>query len=373
MYHFPKISVVVPLFNEQENLPFLHKRLLESLDPLEIEPELVYVSDGSTDSTGPLINALVQSDSRVAGVHLSRNFGHQAAVSAGLAHATGDAVIVMDGDLQDPPEVIPRFIDRWREGAEVVYAIRTKRKEGLFKRLAYSVFYRLLHQVGDIGIPLDSGDFSLMDRKVVDALLALPERQRFIRGLRSFVGFRQEGLRYERAGREAGKPKYSMRALVRLAMDGLISFSSAPLNMITYLGLGSCAIALLLIGWVMARAILGQSPPEGWASTMVVVLFFGSVQLLSLGIIGEYLRRIFLEVKGRPAFLVREVARRHPDSAGRRNPKADDQPLWGNAMEGGVVAESIHFRREPQDNVKPGHQFPHLGTGQGIETDSHRG
>lgn len=309
MYHFPKISVVVPLFNEEENLIELHKRLRSSLDPLEVEAELVFVNDGSTDDTEMMVHMLAHSDPRVVGVQLSRNFGHQAAVSAGIAQATGDAVIVMDGDLQDPPEVLAQFIERWRQGIDVVYAIRTKRKESFLKRLAYSSFYRLLQRLSDIEIPLDSGDFGLMDRKVVNALLALPERQRFIRGLRSFVGFRQEGLHYERAGREAGKPKYTLKALIRLAMDGLISFSSAPLNLITYLGLGSCATALMLIGWVLGRAIIGQKPPEGWASTMVVVLFFGSVQLLSLGIIGEYLRRIFLEVKGRPTFLIREVVR----------------------------------------------------------------
>jgi dolichol-phosphate mannosyltransferase len=214
--------------------------------------------------------------------------------------------------------VLEQFIARWRDGAEVVYAVRTKRKEGLLKRTAYGAFYRLLRKLSDIDIPLDSGDFGLMDRKVVNALLALPERQRFVRGLRCFVGFRQEGLVYERAGREAGAPKYTFKALVRLAMDGLISFSSAPLNLITYLGLGSCVFALGLIAWVMGRAIIGQRPPEGWASTMVVVLFFGSVQLLSLGIIGEYLRRIFLEVKGRPTYIVRDV-KRHNENLERRS------------------------------------------------------
>ena len=314
----PRISFVIPLFNEQENLPELHRRLRAALDPLDIEPEIILVNDGSSDATPTMIHMLSQADPRVVGVMLSRNFGHQAAVSAGIAECTGDAVIVMDGDLQDPPEVLEQFIARWRDGAEVVYAVRTKRKEGLLKRTAYGAFYRLLRKLSDIDIPLDSGDFGLMDRKVVNALLALPERQRFVRGLRCFVGFRQEGLVYERAGREAGAPKYTFKALVRLAMDGLISFSSAPLNLITYLGLGSCVFALGLIAWVMGRAIIGQRPPEGWASTMVVVLFFGSVHLLSLGIIGEYLRRIFLEVKGRPTYIVRDV-KRHNENLERRS------------------------------------------------------
>jgi polyisoprenyl-phosphate glycosyltransferase len=314
----PRISFVIPLFNEQENLPELHRRMRAALDPLDIEPEIILVNDGSSDNTPTMIHMLAQADPRVVGVMLSRNFGHQAAVSAGIAESTGDAVIVMDGDLQDPPEVLEQFIARWRDGAEVVYAVRTKRKEGLLKRTAYGAFYRMLRKLSDIDIPLDSGDFGLMDRKVVNALLALPERQRFVRGLRCFVGFRQEGLVYERAGREAGAPKYTFKALVRLAMDGLISFSSAPLNLITYLGLGSCVFALGLIAWVMGRAIIGQRPPEGWASTMVVVLFFGSVQLLSLGIIGEYLRRIFLEVKGRPTYIVRDV-KRHNENLERRS------------------------------------------------------
>jgi dolichol-phosphate mannosyltransferase len=314
----PRISFVIPLFNEQENLPELHRRLRAALEPLDIEPEIILVNDGSSDATPTMIHMLSQADPRVVGVMLSRNFGHQAAVSAGIAECTGDAVIVMDGDLQDPPEVLEQFIARWRDGAEVVYAVRTKRKEGLLKRTAYGAFYRLLRKLSDIDIPLDSGDFGLMDRKVVNALMALPERQRFVRGLRCFVGFRQEGLVYERAGREAGAPKYTFKALVRLAMDGLISFSSAPLNLITYLGLGSCVFALGLIAWVMGRAIIGQRPPEGWASTMVVVLFFGSVQLLSLGIIGEYLRRIFLEVKGRPTYIVRDV-KRHNENLERRS------------------------------------------------------
>jgi dolichol-phosphate mannosyltransferase len=213
----------------------------------------------------------------------------------------------MDGDLQDPPEVLDKFIAPWREGFEVVYAIRTKRKEGPFKRLGYFLFYRLLRAISDLEIPLDSGDFCLMDRKVVEALNSLPERMRFIRGLRTFVGFRQIGVRYERAAREAGKPKYSFRALVKLAVDGLVSFSSYPLHLVTYLGLLTVATALALAVWVLVDAFYNQATPRGWASTMVVVLFMGAVQLVSLGIIGEYIRRIFLEAKGRPTYIAREI------------------------------------------------------------------
>jgi dolichol-phosphate mannosyltransferase len=309
MYRLTKVSVVVPLFNEQENIGELHRRLHSSLDQLDVEAEFVFINDGSTDTTASMLETLAKTDWRVIVVNLSRNFGHQAAVSAGVAYATGDAIIIMDGDLQDPPELLGELIKKWRHGAEVVYAVRTKRKEGILKRMAYSAFYKLLCTFSDINIPLDSGDFGLMDRKVADAIMAMPERQRFVRGLRSFVGFRQEGLEYERSGRGAGKPKYTFQALLRLATDGMISFSSAPLNFITFLGLGSCVIALMMICWVLGRAIVGQRPPEGWASTMMAVLFFGSVQLLSLGIIGEYLRRIFLEVKGRPTFIVNDVIR----------------------------------------------------------------
>jgi dolichol-phosphate mannosyltransferase len=213
----------------------------------------------------------------------------------------------MDGDLQDPPEVLDKFIAPWREGFEVVYAVRTKRKEGPFKRLGYFVFYRLLRIISDLEIPLDSGDFCLMDRKVVEALKSLPERMRFIRGLRTFVGFRQIGVRYERAAREAGKPKYTFRALLRLAVDGLVSFSSYPLHVVTYVGVATVIIALGVAVWVVVDALFNRATPRGWASTMVVVLFMGAVQLISLGIIGEYIRRIFLEAKGRPTYIAREV------------------------------------------------------------------
>jgi dolichol-phosphate mannosyltransferase len=215
----------------------------------------------------------------------------------------------MDGDLQDPPEVLDKFIASWREGFEVVYAIRTKRKEGPFKRLAYYTFYRLLRAISDLDIPLDSGDFCLMDRKVVNALQQLPEQMRFIRGLRTFVGFRQIGIRYERAAREAGKPKYTLRGLVRLAIDGLVSFSSYPLHLVGYLGVATVGLALLLMVWVFADALYNKATPRGWASTVVVVLFMGAVQLLSLGIMGEYIRRIFIECKGRPTYIAREVQR----------------------------------------------------------------
>lgn len=305
----PTVSVVVPFFNEQENALQLYRRLIDSLEQISLSFELIFVNDGSYDSTPKLLDNLFARDSRLVVIHLSRNFGHQPAVSAGIDHAAGQAVIVMDGDLQDPPEVLGEFISMWQRGYQVVYAIRTKRKENILKRLGYFIFYRLLRAISDIDMPLDSGDFCLMDRKVVQTIKNLPERIRFVRGLRTFVGFRQIGLQYERAAREAGQPKYTFRKLLALAVDGLISFSSYPLHLVTYLGLLAVALALVLCVWVAADAMYNNATPRGWASTMVVVLFMGAIQLISLGIIGEYIRRIFIETKGRPTYIVDMVLR----------------------------------------------------------------
>jgi dolichol-phosphate mannosyltransferase len=300
------ISVVVPLYNEEENLHELYRRLTSSLSGSGPNYEIILVDDGACDKTPTQIDELADRDQRVVALHLSRNFGHQAAVSAGLDHARGEVVVVIDGDLQDPPELIPTMIDRWRQGVEVVYAVRRRRQEAWPKRLSYFAFYRLLNAISDMEIPLDSGDFCLMDRKVVDVLVHLPERMRFIRGLRSFVGFRQVGLEYDRPAREAGRPKYTIRRLVALAVDGLISFSGRPLRLATYLGLVTVGVASGLSIWIFHDAFAYGKSPAGWASTAVIVLFMGSVQLLSLGIIGEYIRLIFLEVKRRPTYIVRD-------------------------------------------------------------------
>ncbi len=308
----PEISVVVPLFNERENVPELYRRLRESL--ASIACEIVFVDDGSSDSTPHLLDELAACDPHVVAIHLSRNFGHQAAVSAGLDHATGQAVIVMDGDLQDPPEVLAQFIAKWREGHDVVYAVRTKRKEGLLKRAAYFSFYRLLRAIGDIDIPLDSGDFCLMDRKVVDVLRHLPERVRFVRGLRTFVGFRQVGLIYERDARAAGTPKYTFRQLIGLATDGIVNFSSYPLRAISYCGIVAMMMAMLASGWVGVEATRTGSVPSGWSVLIAIVLFMGATQLLSLGILGQYVCRIFIEVKGRPNYIIRDIRVGQPES-----------------------------------------------------------
>lgn len=300
----PVLSIVVPLYNEQENIGELHRRLDMALRSLGVVYEIVFVNDGSRDETPVLVREVQAKDPHLVAVHFSRNFGHQAAVTAGIDYSRGRAVIVMDGDLQDPPEVLPQFVAKWREGYEVVYAVRKHRKEGPLKRLGYYCFYRLLNAISDIDIPLDSGDFCLMDRRVVDVLKHLPERMRFVRGLRSFVGFRQVGLAYERAHRESGLPKYTMRGLIGLAVDGLISFSSYPLRLATRVGLATICVTLILLVWVCVDAFYSRTAPRGWASTIVVVLFMGSVQLFSIGILGEYIRLIFLEVKQRPTYIV---------------------------------------------------------------------
>lgn len=300
------ISVVVPLYNEEENLHELHRRLTSSLSGSGPSFEIILIDDGACDETPSRIDELADRDPQVVALHLSRNFGHQAAVSAGLDHARGDVVVVIDGDLQDPPELIPVMLDSWSQGFDVVYAVRRRRQEAWPKRLAYFAFYRLLNAISDMEIPLDSGDFCLMDRKVVDVIVHLPERMRFLRGLRSFVGFRQVGLEYDRPAREAGRPKYTFRRLVALAIDGLISFSGRPLRLATYLGLLAVGVASGLLIWIFHDAFAYGKSPAGWASTSVIVLFMGSVQLLSLGIIGEYIRLIFLEVKRRPTYIVRD-------------------------------------------------------------------
>jgi dolichol-phosphate mannosyltransferase len=335
----PEISVVIPLWNEQENLEALHGRLTETLRAMELPYEIVFVDDGSQDATPWMLDKLFEDDPCVAVVHLSRNFGHQPAVSAGLERARGRAVIVMDGDLQDPPEVIPQFVGSWREGNDVVYAVRTKRKENLVMRLCYFVFYRLLRLIGDLDIPLDSGDFCLMDRRVVEALRRLPEQTRFVRGLRTYVGFRQVGLEYERAARAAGRPKYSFGALVRLAIDGLVSFSSHPLRLAAYVGLATAGLAGVLLVWVLYDAFLNHSAPRGWASLFVIVLFIGAMQMLFLGIIGEYIRLIFLESKQRPSYIIGEYKARPIDRDDESRGQAEDDVGQGADFRGGSEVE----------------------------------
>ncbi len=306
------ISVVIPLFNEEENIPQLSRRLNEATKNWKDDVEVVLVNDGSSDRTEVMLNEIALADEKYRIIHFSRNFGHQPAISAGIKHAKGDAIIIMDGDLQDPPEILEDFIAKWKEGYDVVYAIRTKRKEGFFKKVAYSIFYRILHVISDIDIPLDSGDFCLMDRKVVDAMNdQMPEHLRFVRGLRAYAGFKQIGLSYERHERAAGEVKFTFTKLVQLALDGLFGFSIFPLRMATYFGF-LVAIPSFLAGifFIVHRIfdfkLLGYSPQDtpGIATLAVAIFFLSGVMLIILGIIGEYIGRIYIEVKKRPFYIV---------------------------------------------------------------------
>jgi polyisoprenyl-phosphate glycosyltransferase len=303
----PVVSIVAPVFDERDNVPVLYERLIAVMEAAEPQFEIVLVDDGSRDGSLDIMRDLAARDARVVVVELARNFGHQVAISAGLDYARGAAVIVMDADLQDPPEVLPQFIEKWREGHDVVYAIRKRRKEGPLKQLAYNLFYRLLQRIASIQIPLDSGDFCIMDRKVVDLLVGMPERNRFVRGIRSWIGLDQIGLAYERQARYAGRAKYTFSRLVYLALDGLISFSFIPLRAISLLGLAVSALSIFLaIGYAIQKLTAGLNPP-GFATTIVAILFLAGIQLITIGVIGEYVGRIFEEVKRRPLYVVRRV------------------------------------------------------------------
>ncbi len=309
------ISIVIPIFNEEENLQHLYSRLKNAAPSWGESYEIVLVDDGSRDNSLDIMKSLAAADDCVRVIKLSRNFGHQPAISAGIQSAKGDCVVIMDGDLQDPPEELHRFLDKWREGYDVVYAVRTKRKEGFFKKIAYAAFYRILAWISDIEIPLDSGDFCVMDRKVVNTIVKeMPEQVRFVRGLRAYAGFKQIGVKYERAERAAGEVKYTFKKLMELALDGLFGFSNFPLRMATYLGF-IIAIPSFLVGFffivhrIIGFKIFGHSPGEtpGTATLAVGMYFLGGVILIILGILGEYIGRIYIEVKRRPFFVIEEV------------------------------------------------------------------
>jgi glycosyltransferase involved in cell wall biosynthesis len=303
----PTLSVVIPVYDEEDNLRALYDRLTRVLESSEPSYEIVFVDDGSRDRSREILSGLADENDRVTVVELARNFGHQVAISAGLDYAQGNAVIIMDADLQDPPEVLPQFIEKWREGHEVVYAIRLHRQEGPVKRLAYATFYRILQRIANIEIPLDAGDFCIMDRRVVDLLVNMPERNRFVRGIRSWVGLDQIGLAYERQKRYSGKPKFTFTRLVYLALDGLVSFSYIPLRAIAVLGFSVSFLSILLaVGYTIKRLTTGLNP-AGFATTIVAILFLAGIQLVTLGVIGEYIGRIFEEVKQRPLYVVRRV------------------------------------------------------------------
>lgn len=309
----PLLSVVLPVFNEQAVLPLLKQRLVPVLDGLGVRWEAIFVDDGSVDASLALLRDMHRDEPRFKAISFSRNFGHQIAVSAGLMESSGDAVAVLDADLQDPPELLAAFLTRWREGYDVVYGVRRKRKEGLIKRGAYFLFYRVMRALVDFDLPLDSGDFCLMDRRMVDELNALPETARFVRGLRAWIGFPQIGVEYERDARAAGETKYPFRKLLRLALDGIINFSVRPLTLMSWAGaITSFGAFLGIVFFLLHRfldfKIFGYSPNDvpGFTSVILSVLFIGGLQILALGLMGEYLGRIFTEVKRRPLYVTKD-------------------------------------------------------------------
>ncbi|TRU11452.1 MAG: glycosyltransferase [Microcystis sp. Msp_OC_L_20101000_S702] len=306
----PKYSLIIPIYNEEETIPELYRRVSDVMDSLDDSVELILINDGSRDRSLNLMRELQERDARVCYISFARNFGHQAAVTAGLNFARGQVIVVLDADLQDPPELIPKMIESWQAGYHVVYAQRTKRKkESWFKRLTAYVFYRLLRQLADVDIPADTGDFCLMDRQVVEVLNSMPERNRYIRGLRAWIGFRQTAVKFERDPRFAGEVKYTFKKSLALAVNSLVSFSKIPLRISTYLGLFSALIALLMALLVLYwRLQQPDSPVTGLATILIAVFFLGSVQLISIGILGEYIGRIYEEVKGRPAYTIAEIA-----------------------------------------------------------------
>jgi dolichol-phosphate mannosyltransferase len=324
-----RLSVAVPVYNEEETLPRLLERLSAVLDALPGGPhEIVLVDDGSRDRSRELMRAAALADPRVVAVSLSRNFGHQAALSAALDHVRGDAVVVMDADLQDTPETIPLMVERFHEGYDVVYAQRVGRKESALLRACYHAFYRLAAGLATVELPLDAGDFGLMSRRVADLIRQMPERHRYLRGLRAWVGFRQVGIPVERAERSAGESKYGFRKLLGLAFDGIFAFSVLPLRAATVVGVGTVALTALFAAYsLFARLFLSQSP-RGFTALILSITFLSGVQLLFLGIIGEYLGRVYEEIKGRPVYVVGEVVR--SESSAPRETR-DEAVLRGRA------------------------------------------
>jgi glycosyltransferase involved in cell wall biosynthesis len=306
----PVISVVTPVLNEAGIVQELVSRIESAVEAIEppVHLELVIIDDGSTDGTLDLLKKLADSDNFIRVLELSRNFGHQAAITAGIDHATGDAVVVMDGDLQDPPEVIPTMVERWRDGVDVVYAVRERRQgEVFYKRVAASVHYRIQRWLSDVDIPVDTGDFRLMSRRVVDELVGLRESSRYIRGLVAWLGFSQEAVPFVRDPRFAGDRKYTFRKLVRLSLDGLTSFTDKPLRLASQIGALTTIGALAYGAWIIvARLIDPDRAFQGFSAIMVTILMLGGIQLFAIGILGEYLGRVYVETKRRPLYVVRE-------------------------------------------------------------------
>jgi glycosyltransferase involved in cell wall biosynthesis len=303
-----KYSIVAPIYNELENLPELHRRVREAMTKMEASWELILVDDGSSDGSTERILELAKQDQHIRAVIFARNFGHQVAITAGWDYARGDAVVIIDADLQDPPEIIPDLIAKWAEGYEVVYAVRAEREgETWFKKTTAALFYRIVHRITDVKIPVDTGDFRLMDRKVVEVLKTMREKHRFPRGMSAWVGFRQIGVPYKRAARQFGVTKYPFSKMVKLALNAITGFSYFPLQLATYFGLAAAGLAIIAIPVVIIMRLVGHGAFLGQATTLLSVLFLGGVQLIFLGVLGEYLGRIYDEVKGRPLYIVRQA------------------------------------------------------------------
>ena len=306
------LGIVIAAYNEAEALPAMHARLSRVLDAMGLPAQVVYVDDGSRDATWQVLGAIAAGDPRVRLLRLSRNFGKELALTAGLDHVDADAVVVLDADGQDPPELLPEFVARWREGHDVVYGTRASRDgESWLKRATASAFYRTINRVSNTGIPADTGDFRLMSRRVVESLRGLRERQRFMKGLFAWVGFPNTAIAYRREARIAGRSKFNYWRLWNFALEGITGFSTAPLRVATYVGLGTALLAFGYGMWIIAKTLAWGDPVQGWPTMMAVVLFLGGVQLMALGVIGEYLGRLYLEAKQRPLYLVQE--RREPD------------------------------------------------------------
>ncbi len=301
-------SIIAPIYNEIDNLPELYRRVKEVMDSSGEAWELILVDDGSTDGSTDKIRELAQRDQTVRPVIFARNFGHQVAITAGWDYSRGDAVVIIDADLQDPPEVILELAKKWKEGYEVVYAVRGEREgESWFKKFTAAMFYRIIYSITDVKIPVDTGDFRLMDRKVVNVLKQMKERHRFPRGMSAWVGFRQIGVTYKRAARVAGVTKYPFSKMLKLALNAITGFSYFPLQVATYFGFASAGVAILAIPIVAILRLAGSHFFEGQTTTLVSVLFLGGVQLISLGILGEYIGRLYDEAKGRPLYIVRDA------------------------------------------------------------------
>ena len=313
MSHF-SLSIIVPCFDEQAVIVDTYNEINDVLSANNFDIEIIFIDDGSIDDTFSILHEISEKDSRVKIISFSRNFGHQAAVTAGLDHSTGDVVSIIDADLQDPPDVIISMIDEWEKGAKVVYGVRKNRKESIYKKVSYYVFYRLYSAFSDISVALDSGDFCLIDREVVDKINSLPEKNRFVRGLRSWVGYNQVPVYYNRQKRQAGKPKYTIAKLLNLALDGVFNFSSKPLVAVFYAGIITSLLSLFLAIFYLIYRVFNlefmgsySSESQGFTTLVVLILLIGGLQILTVGIIGQYISRIYQEVKSRPSYVIKKI------------------------------------------------------------------